>query len=276
MSAAPKALLNGEPLDQSLAMSRGLHYGDGVFRTVLRLDGRFVDFRLQAQKLEHDAGVLGLEAPDFEMLLQEAETLAVGAAAGVLKILLLRAGAGRGYAPCTASADRLLLLYPLPDYPAAHWSKGITAFRCAIRLGRQPALAGIKHLNRLEQVFASRDWPEGMVEGILCDERGAPICGTRNNLFWVEQGTLHTPALDACGVAGIMRDKVLACATALGLTVRIETRPWSKLIDADEAFVTNSVVGIWPLCRLEQRQWQAPGAVTARLAAVLKHPFIAS
>ncbi len=115
-----------------------------------------------------------------------------------------------------------------------------------------------------------------MAEGILCDERGAPVCGTRGNLFWVEQGALHTPALDGCGVAGMMRDKVLACATALGLTVRVESRPWSKLVGADEAFLTNSLIGIWPLRRLERRQWQAPGPVTAKLTAVLRHPFIAS
>jgi 4-amino-4-deoxychorismate lyase len=276
MSASPPALLNGAPLDQSLAGSRGLHYGDGVFRTVLHFDGLLVDFRLQAQKLEHDARVLGLDPPDFDTLRQEAEALSAGARNGVLKILLLRADAGRGYAPRTAATDRLLLLYPLPDYPAAHWREGVDAFRCGVRLGRQPALAGVKHLNRLEQVLASRDWPEGMAEGILCDERGAPVCGTRANLFWVGQGTLHTPALDGCGVAGVMRDKVLACATALGLTVRVESRPWSKLVDADEAFLTNSLIGIWPLRRLEQRQWQAPGPVTTRLAAVLRHPFIAS
>jgi len=273
---SPAALLNGVAAEPPLALSRGLHYGDGVFRTLLKFDGQLIDLKLQLLKLEHDARALGLEPPAAELLRQEAESLSDGLSAAVLKILLLRAGAGRGYAPQGAATDRLLLRYSVPRYPAGHWREGIRAFRCGLRLGRQPLLAGIKHLNRLEQVLASRDWPEGMDEGILCDERGAPVCGTRSNLFWVGQGVLHTPALDSCGVAGMMRDKVLAAAAALGLTVRIESRPWSKLADADEAFVSNSLIGLWPLRELEQRRWQAPGPVTARLAAALRHPYIAS
>lgn len=276
MSEAAQALLNGAPVAESLVRSRALHYGDGVFRTLLKYEGQLLDWKLQFLKLAHDAEALGLLAPAADLLLEEAGTLSAATPSSVIKILLLRSGAGRGYTPQTRQADRLLLGYPLPAYPAQHWQQGIAAFRCALRLGRQPALAGIKHLNRLEQVLASRDWPDGAVEGILCDERGAPVCGTRSNLFWVRDGLLHTPALDACGVAGMMRDKVLACATALGLTVQIGTRPWSKLLDADEAFVCNSLIGIWPLRSLERREWQAPGPLTARLAALLRHPYRAS
>lgn len=276
MSDAVQALLNGVPLADSLLSSRGLHYGDGIFRTLLKYDGQFIDFKLQFIKISHDAQALGLTPPAAELLLAEAASVSAAAASGVVKILLLRSGAGRGYAPQTDQADRLLLAYPLPAYPAEHWQQGISAFRCGLRLGRQPALAGIKHLNRLEQVLASRDWPDGAAEGILCDERGAPVCGTRSNLFWIQAGRLHTPALDGCGVAGMMRDKVLACATALGLEVRIESRPWSKLLDADEAFVSNSLIGIWPLRALEQRVWPAPGPLTLRLMSVLRHPYTAT
>ena len=69
-------------------------------------------------------------------------------------------------------------------------------------MAAQPLLAGIKHLNRLEQVLASRDWPDGVDEAMLGDDRGQPVCATRANLFWVRHGVLHTPALDRCGVAG--------------------------------------------------------------------------
>ena len=276
MSAAVPALLNGQPANESLLLSRGLHYGDGIFRTLLRYEGQILDWKLQYLKLSHDAEALGLEPPAADVLLAEAGSLSAGSVSGVIKILLLRGGIGRGYAPLTAPTERLLLGYPLPDYPAQHWRQGIDTFRCALRLGRQPALAGVKHLNRLEQVLASRDWPQGAAEGILCDERGAPVCGTRSNLFWVREGRLHTPALDGCGVAGMMRDKVLAAATALGLPAQVETRPWSKLLDADEAFVCNSLIGIWPLRSLEQRSWQAPGSLTARLTALLRHPYSAS
>jgi 4-amino-4-deoxychorismate lyase len=276
LSGAVPALLNGVPADAALAASRGLHYGDGVFRTLLKNEGQLVDLKLQFNKLEHDAQALGLDRPEAEVLQREAEAVSAGMAGAVVKILLLRGAGGRGYAPASRQAERLLLAYPPPSYPSSHWRDGITAFRCGLRLGRQPALAGIKHLNRLEQVLASRDWPEGATEGILCDERGSPICGTRSNLFWVQGGQLHTPALDGCGVAGMMRDKLLAAAAALGLAVRVETRPWARLMEADEAFVTNSLIGLWPLRSLEQRQWAGPGAVSRRLASVLRHPELSN
>ncbi|MDR3415828.1 MAG: aminodeoxychorismate lyase [Nevskia sp.] len=268
-------LLNGQPADPALALSRGLHYGDGIFRTLLKYNSQLIDFKLQYIKLTEDAAALGLEAPDLGMLQREAEGVGAAVGNGVIKILLLRSGAGRGYTPRTSGCDRLLLSYPLPRYPLPHWQEGIEACRCELRLARQPALAGIKHLNRLEQVLAARNWPEGAVEGILCDERGAPVCGTRSNLFWIRDGVLHTPALESCGVAGMMRGKVLACAAALGIATRVETRPWSVLMDAAEAFVTNSLIGIWPLRRLGQRDWGEPGPLTHKLRTALQHPCIA-
>jgi 4-amino-4-deoxychorismate lyase len=276
MSEMPQALLNGVQPDDSLALSRGLHYGDGVFRTLFKYDGQIVDFKLQYIKLSHDAQALGLQPPAAELLLEEAISVSASRVNAVIKVLLLRGAAGRGYRAENGRTDRLLLAYSLPDYPAAHWQEGIPAFRCSLRLGSQPALAGIKHLNRLEQVLASRDWPAEAVEGILCDERGNPVCGTRSNLFWMRDGQLFTPALDRCGVAGMMRDKVLACATALGVQVHVEARPWSKFVNAEEIFVTNSLIGIWPVRSLEQRLWQAPGPLTSRLSAVLRHPRVFS
>lgn len=274
MSAAPPALFNGAAADQPLVLSRGLHYGDGVFRTLLKYNKQVVDFKLQFIKLSHDAAALDLEPPPAETLRAEAEAVSAGAADGVIKLMLLRGGAGRGYRPQTRQADRLVLAYPLPAYPAEHWSRGIAAFRCSLKLGRQPALAGIKHLNRLEQVLGGRAWPDDAEEGILCDESLTPVCGTRSNLFWVRQGQLRTPALASCGVAGMMRDKVLAGAAALGIPVEVGSWPWQDLMEADEAFVTNSLIGMWPLRSLEQRSWQAPGLLTRRLMAALRHPLI--
>lgn len=274
MSAVP-AWINGAPADGALLLSRGLHYGDGVFRTLLKYDGQLIDLKLQVIKLCHDATALGLDA-DPDLLRSEAEAAGGATARAVIKLLLLRAGAGRGYRSDSRQADRLALRYPLPEYPAEHWRQGIDAFRSGVKLGRQPALAGIKHLNRLEQVLASRGWPEHAAEGILCDEQLMPVCGTRSNLFWVRGGHLHTPSLEACGVAGMMRDKVLACAAALGIAVEVANRPWHELSEAEEAFVTNSLIGIWPLRSLEQRSWSAPGPLTRKLMTALRHPMIHS
>lgn len=266
------ALFNGSAAGPEIAWSRGLHYGDGVFRTCLIYASHTVDIEMQIDKITDDARRLGLAPPPAALLSAEAGTLAAQCRHGVLRIVLARGGAERGYRARATSCDRLLCRYPLATHPAACWERGISAARADFRLAAQPALAGVKHLNRLEQVLASRAWPEGFDELIVADASGQPVSGTRSNLFWVHQGVLRTPALDQCGVAGLMRDKVLACAGALGLPVRVGAGSWAELESADEAFVTNSIIGIWPLARLEGRRWRAPGLATRRLAGQLRHP----
>ncbi|MBL6751469.1 MAG: aminodeoxychorismate lyase [Nevskia sp.] len=266
------AWFNGAPASAVDAFGRGLHYGDGVFRTLMKYDGEIIDIEEHIKKIRADAAGLGINPPEAAVLRADAGAAGAAAERCVLKILLLRAGGGRGYRPAGHDADRLVLRYPAPVYAAAAWEQGVAAFRCALKLAAQPALAGIKHLNRLEQVLASRDWPDGMDEGLLGDGDGAPVCGTRSNLFWVRRGRLHTPALDRCGVAGVMRDRVLALAARLGIQVQVAQRPWQHLLEADEAFVTNSLIGTWPLRSLDGHRWPAPGPLTASLAAALRHP----
>lgn len=270
--AARAFLFNGAPAAPELAWHRGLHYGDGVFRTCLIYESHIIDIKEHIKKIGADAGRLGLTPPDARTLAAEAEQMSRGVDRAVLKLLLMRGGAGRGYRGESAVADRLWCRYAAPAWPAAMWERGIRAARVDFRLAAQPALAGIKHLNRLEQVLASRGWPEGVDEAIVGDAQGRPVCGTRTNLFWVSRSLLRTPALDACGVAGVTRDKVLAAAAAAGLRASVGPGSWAEIEGADEAFVTNSVVGLWPLASLDARTWAAPGPGTRALMAQLRYP----
>lgn len=266
-----EALFNGAAADGALAHHRGLHYGDGIFRTCLIYTSQVHDIEGQLHKASADASVLGLVVDDAA-LRREAAALAEGMTRGVLKILLLRRGGERGYRSAGQAADRLLCRYPLPVLPAAAATRGVRVARSAQRLAAQPTLAGIKHLNRLEQVLASRQWPAGADEVLLADAEGRPVAGTRTNLFWISGGALRTPRLDACGVAGYMRDKVLAAAAALAIPSEVAPGSWDELEAADEVFLSNSLVGLWPVAALEARRWAAPGPVTRRLMAHLRHP----
>ena len=266
-----QALFNGQPAPD-LALHRGLHYGDGVFRTCLIYDSQVIDLEEQCETLNADAARLGLTPVKGGELAREAGELARGQARGVLKVTLLRAGAARGYRPEGKGTDRLLCRYAAPVFPAAAWERGVTVFRSGFRLASQPALAGIKHLNRLEQVLASRDWPAGVDEALLDDEAGRPVCGTRANLFWVSEGALHTPTLARCGVAGLMRRRVLALATRIGLKSHEREAGWDEVGAADELFLTNSLIGIWPVAACAPWQGPAPGPVTRRLIEHLRHP----
>jgi 4-amino-4-deoxychorismate lyase len=193
---------------------------------------------------------------------------------GVVKLFAWRKGVARGYRPTSSRCTVMALRYPLPAYPKSYWRQGVRVVRSGVILSQQPLLAGIKHLNRLENVLARRDWPRGIAEAIVTDGGGRPIGGTRSNLFWTYGGSLCTPGLDRCGVAGRMRERVLGLAEGLGIRVRVKAFSWEALMAADEIFVTNSVVGIWPVRELDGVPREKHGTLTRRLIAALQHPFV--
>jgi 4-amino-4-deoxychorismate lyase len=142
-------------------------------------------------------------------------------------------------------------LYPFPDYPDTYKKQGITARFCDTRLGLNPALAGIKHLNRLEQVLARAEWTDPDIqEGIMLDMNEHVIEGTMTNLFYVKNETLYTSSLMLSGVAGIIRGIIMAMASEHGLSSIEHTFTKDELLSADEVFVCNSIVGIWPIKRI--------------------------
>jgi 4-amino-4-deoxychorismate lyase len=269
MSAIIAARLSGRPVDALPLDTRGLHYGDGIFRTLLLADGAIDDRDGQLEHLAADAARLALDVP--ATLAADLDALIAGHREGVVKLVLWRAAAGRGYAPATGAAESLALLYPPMTVVSGRHEHGIVAMRSLVTLGAQPLLAGIKHLNRLEQVLASREWPAGVDEAILGDEHDHPICGTRSNLFWVVRGVLHTPELGRCGVAGRMRARLLETAARLGVSIEIASHRWAALLAADEAFVSNSLIGVWPLRAIDARDYGAPGPVARALASALCH-----
>lgn len=267
------ALLNGRPELGAWTASRGLHYGDGVFRTALVLDGTVVDLDRHIDRLSADAAQLSLSPAGAQACRGEIQALAAGHARAVAKLMLWRMSDRRGYRPSTTGTERLLLIDELPRLPASAWKSGVTTERSTVVLSQQPLLAGIKHLGRMEQVLASAQLRGSVTEAIQCDANGHPIGGTRSNLFWIRASGLYTPRLSACGVAGVMRQKVLELAQALGVRWRIDDFDWRDFESAEEAFVTNSLIGIWPLRACSGRKWKAPGPVTRALMRQLAHPL---
>lgn len=267
------ALRNGSAIaDAGIAASRALHYGDGVFRTVLYWRGEPLDWQSHCDKLVADCAALALDAPDSQRLREEVAAAAAGAESAVIKIIVAREAGGRGYRGASRLAERWVIAYP-PPVAGAEAREGIRVDLADVRLAAQPLLAGVKHLNRLEQVLASRDWPDGIDERLLRDEQGQLICGTRSNLFCVVGDRLLTPALDRCGVAGIMRGRLIGLARAQGIDVLIAALTSEALARADEAFVCNAVIGLWPIRELGARRWSAPGPITTALMRALAHPL---
>ena len=261
-------LVNGEPAELISATDRGVAYGDGLFETVAVRDGAPELWREHLVRLAEGCGRLAIPCP--EEIEAEARGLCDGVERGVLKIIVTRGVGGRGYRPPEHPAPtRLLSIHPWPDYPGEWWRDGVTVRLCDTPLGANPRLAGIKHLNRLEQVLARAEWSDpAIAEGLMRDGDGRVIEGVMSNLFVVRDGGLLTPTLDRCGVAGVVRGAVMKMAASLGITcVEGEVRE-ETLNRADELFLTNSVIGIWPVARLGERR-RPVGPVTRRLQGAL-------
>jgi 4-amino-4-deoxychorismate lyase len=137
-----------------------------------------------------------------------------------------------------------------------------------MRLARQPRLAGLKHLNRLEQVMARAEWRDEYAEGLMRDTEGLVIEGTMSNLFLVHEGVLVTPDLSQSGVAGVMRAAVLDLAAALGIPSAVRQVTTAMVEGAQELFLTNSLIGLWPVTRLETHN-HVVGKITQTLQEAL-------
>lgn len=253
------ALVNGAASDMVSIHDRGLTYGDGVFRTLCIRAGQLIQWPRHYRKLQQDCAALGLPCPDAALLLEELQRLAAQQPDAVAKIIVTRGVGARGYALSKDIAPtRILSLAPVPTYPVEFYERGIRLRICDLRLGHQPKLAGIKHLNRLENVLAAAECSDPDIpEGLLLDIANNVIEGTRSNLFIVRNGELFTPDLSQCGVAGVQRERVLEWAAAHGVPCRVVRFGLAELLAADEAFLVNSVIGLWPVRELQYRVWSA-------------------
>jgi 4-amino-4-deoxychorismate lyase len=213
---------------------------------------------------------LGIPLMDTVQLAREANELLAGAGRGVLKLVVTRGSGGRGYrAPAKVTPRRILQLHPWPDFPPAAAEAGVAVRLCTIRLCHNPLLAGIKHLNRLEQVLARREWDDPQIgEGLLLDVDGRLVEGTMSNLFLVREESLLTPDLGRCGVAGIMRTIILEQAERQSLTADIRVLDMDDLQTADEVFLCNSLIGIWPVISIDGRPYRK-GAITIHMQQLL-------
>ena len=245
-------LVNGAPGNTINAADRGLAYGDGVFRTLRMRAGRPVSWERQYAKLQQDCSALNISCPPALVLSGELQQLGKTQTEGVAKIIITRGVSARGYAPAAQSeATRILSVTPYTAYPAEYAKQGIRMHVCEVRLGHQPMLAGIKHLNRLENVLAASEWQEqDMPEGLLSDLSGNVICGTRSNLFMSRGDILYTPELSRCGVAGVQRDRVMDWSRQHDVTCKVADFGMEELMQADEIFLVNSVFGLWPVREL--------------------------
>jgi 4-amino-4-deoxychorismate lyase len=247
---------------------RGLQYGDGLFETAALLQGqvRFLDDHLI--RLQHGCERLGIATPASDLIAHDISQVMAGHNSGVMKLIVTRGAGGRGYRPAEElTATRIVALFPPPE--PARAEAGIEVRWCITRYARNAQLAGMKHLNRLEQVLAQSEWRDPTIaEGLMMDTEGEVVSATSSNLFLVIDGILVTPDVRYAGVAGILRGQVLKTARAQGWLCE-ERSVWpEEVMNATEVFVTNAVRGVRPVIKLAERHWSV-GVVTREIANAL-------
>lgn len=262
--------IDGQSAEVLSARDRGLAYGDGLFETIRVSAGRPRLLARHRARLEE--GVRRLALPvSLDLVEDELLRFSAQLGDGVAKLMLTRGEGARGYAPqLDAQVRRLLLASPAPAYPAKHGEEGVELFPCTTRLAEQPLLAGLKHLNRLEQVLARAEWSDpAFAEGLMRDVSGRIVEGVFSNLFIVRDGELITADLSRCGVAGVMRAEVMARAAGLGVPVIVRDIDFAELAQADEVFLCNSLYGIWPVRGVAGHAWPV-GPLTRKLQGQLR------
>lgn len=263
---ADDILINGEPATQIAVQDRGLNYGDGVFETIAVQSGKLLCWADHLERLLISCQQLKIPFIEVPQLRRETEALASDVEHGVIKIIITRGTGGRGYAPPAApQPNRIVAHYPWPDFPAATAADGIALRVCETRYGHQPMLAGLKHLNRLEQVLARSEWDDpAIAEGVVLDIDDNVIEGTMSNIFYASNDKLYTPDLKRCGINGVIRQKIIELADA----VTIKPTTLAELLAADEIFVCNSIIGLWPVTRINDNHFKV-GTISENMKELL-------
>ncbi|MDP9065131.1 MAG: aminodeoxychorismate lyase, partial [Pseudomonadota bacterium] len=197
---------------------------------------------------------LSIEPPDRMRLRKELMRIASRRSDGVLKLIVTRGVGTRSYRTTGLErCTRIVSWHPLPAAAACTRRRAVRVRICGLRIGSNELLAGLKTLNRLESVMARAEWTDDRIwEGLLRDRNDHIICGTMSNLFMRRGSLLLTPAVDRCGVAGVMRRWVRENAAGIGLRVRESRVRGAELAGAEEIFLTNAVVGIMPVRRVDR------------------------
>jgi len=252
-------LLNGQSADSIDLLDRGLHYGDGLFETIAIINEQPLCWDEHLQRLLTGCARLKLDFNDAELLESEVTSLCKNVDKAVLKITVTSGAGGRGYKRSKSEfkPTRLLAIHTWPEYPDNYSTQGIQAHLCSNRLGHNPGLAGIKHLNRLEQVLASNEWDDAnTMEGLMLDIDDNVIAGTMSNLFIIlPDKKLITPDVSLCGIEGIVRKYILDNCAELAYTIDVKKLSLDDVYSASEIFFCNSVAGIIPVKQLADHKF---------------------
>ena len=244
--------LNGEADARIHAEDRAVQYGDGVFETIAIRDGRPRLWAYHVERLQTGCTRLGITPPAADELEEKLgsalDACSVETGSATAKLIVSAGRGPRGYRRVESPKTLLIGISESRKLPQSMYREGVTVRLCSTRLAIQPQLAGMKTLNRLEQVLARNEWRDDTVfEGLTLDTDGRLICGTMSNVFLLYENRLVTPAVTRCGVSGVMRRHVLTIAHEAGLECDVRDVDAGELGNCDGVVLSNSQFGVLPV-----------------------------
>lgn len=276
LAAAPQLWINGEPCAILRLPDRGLDYGDGLFETMLVLDGRIPWLSYHMERLQQGLLMLGFPCEAHHSVQNYINrALHNHRPTGTLRLTVTRGHGARGYTPPDPVQPTCIVQIVTTDGVGQLALPPANVGLCSVTLARQPLLAGIKHLNRLEQVLAARERQQkGLDEMLMTDTAGSVISVISGNIFLVNGNQMLTPTLADCGISGTRRRLVMdELAPELGLDCHEVAMTEADLISADEAFYCNSLRGYQPIGAYGHRRWRRHTTVE-RLQALYRERLL--
>ena len=245
MTSMALSFVDGQVADSISIDDRGLAYGDGCFTTALVINGEVAMLAQHLNRLVQQSQQLGLPSFDLSALKETIAHISADINIGIVKVIITCGSGGRGYS--RLGVEQAKVIVSVHDYPTHYpqWQKhGISVGISDQKLGINPMLAGLKHLNRLEQVMLRAELDKRPEDDLLAtDVNGHVIECCSANVFWLTAGQWQTPKLITAGVAGLMREKILlnnADITPANYQLK-------ALNNIEAMFITNAILGIVPV-----------------------------
>ena len=267
---------HGIRIDSIPVDDRAVQYGDGVFETIAVRDASPRCWSLHMTRLQLACDRLGLTMPVRNILRRDLDNAlartAVNTAFCAAKLVISAGGTERGYhRPKHVRSISRIGIFPATTLHDDAYRLGVVTRRCQTILASQPRLAGIKSLNRLDQVIARNEWSApNIFDGLMCDDDENLICGTRTNLFVVREDHIETPSLHRCGVSGIMRQRIIELLAKSNIAVTEMAIGSEEFGSFDEVFLSNSQIGVVPVRQCDEHNW-SPGEATRSVMALLAY-----
>ncbi len=263
-----QVLLNGKVGTQIQIQDRGLQYGHGLFETIAWRENVLELWGEHMNRLCKGCARLMIPIPDIEQLKTEALSLCHTLVQATIKITITGGESDRGYLnPSPVKSNRIVSCYVSNESQCYNQLQSIAVIICKTRLAAPAILAGVKHLNRLEQIFAREEWAndDKIKEGLMLDTAENVVSGTMSNVFFVKNAQIYTNAIEQCGIQGVMRDFIIKLAEGLGVNVICTQFTLQELLAADEIFISNSLIKIQAVATVNASEYLAPGPITQKL-----------